>query len=207
MGKGYPSIHCTSTGRSWVARQTTDVITNHGSTEVNEKRKRKKECETQELKRKKIDAPQHRSIVTNQIWMKHSKKQSPKSTISILCLLAMRSISCLYKYSSPHRSLPHSLLPLLLASLSVPLCPASYSCRDCPKPESGPTRLARAPTRSSHSPKSCWVERVGESMAVVNPAACAIGRKGERGEGHAFCRGLGLCHATTGLPSHLPRPP
>ena len=69
----------------------------------------------------------------------------------------------------------------------------------------GPARLARAPTRSSQSPKSYWVERVGEMMAVVSPAARAMVRmrKGERGEGPASYRGLGLCHAVAGLPSHL----
>ena len=36
-------------------------------------------------------------------------------------------------------------------------------------PSVGPARLARAPTRSSQSPKSYWVERVGETMAVLVP--------------------------------------
>ena len=71
----------------------------------------------------------------------------------------------------------------------------------------GPARLARAPTRSSQSPKSYWVERVGEKMAVVSPAACAMGRKGEHGKGPASYRGLGLRPAVAGLPSHLPWPP
>ena len=32
----------------------------------------------------------------------------------------------------------------------------------------GPARLARAPTRFYQSPKSYWVERVGETMAVLS---------------------------------------
>ena len=44
-------------------------------------------------------------------------------------------------------------------------------------------------------------------MAVVSPAACAMGRKGERGKGPASYRGLGLRPAVAGLPSHLPWPP
>ena len=46
----------------------------------------------------------------------------------------------------------------------------------------GPTRLAQAPTRSSQSPKSYWVEQVGGKMSVVRPVACAMGKKGERKE-------------------------
>ena len=64
----------------------------------------------------------------------------------------------------------------------------------------GPARLARAPTRSSQSPKSYWVGRVGEKIAVVRLAACVIGREGEHGEGPASYRGLGLRHAMAGFP-------
>ena len=48
---------------------------------------------------------------------------------------------------------------------------------------------------------------VREKMAVVSPAACAMGRKGEHGKGPASYRGLGLRPAVAGLPSHLPWPP
>ena len=51
------------------------------------------------------------------------------------------------------------------------------------------------------------MERVGEKMAVVSPAACAMGRKGEHEKGPASYRGLGLYPAVAGLPSHLPWPP
>ena len=70
----------------------------------------------------------------------------------------------------------------------------------------GPALLARALTRSFQSPKSYWVERVGETKAALVPQHARWGGKAEREEGPASYRGLGLRHAVAGLPSTL-RPP
>ena len=80
---------------------------------------------------------------------------------------------------------------------------AGFAGRDASVGPARLARLARAPTRSSQSPKSYWVGRVGEKMAVVRLAGCVMGREGEHGEGPASYRGLGLRHAMAGLPKQF----
>ena len=107
-----------------------------------------------------------------------------------------RHSPCLPKHiSSPSSPYPSSSPPTSAVNAQAGVAGQEASV--------GPARLARAPTRSSQSPKSYWVGRVGEKMAVAVPQRARWGGKAERREDPASYRGLGLVVPWLGYPALL----
>ena len=140
----------------------------------------------------------------------HSRQASFDKRISIVLASSVACIEISHLYTN-RRRLSAPLFPFPFSSPSPPsLLPSLFPSLPAPPPTSvmnaqagvagqdasvGPTQLARAPTRSSQSPKSYWVEWVGEKMGVVVVPQCARWGGGVSAEGPTSYRGLGLRHA------------